>query len=145
MCDTILVATDGSEHADRAVRRAVALAREHGARLHALAVVDRRVREEPGMSTEALVTIEAEDRYGDCLADVERRAEGAGIDVECEVAHGVPHDAILAYADRIDADVVLLGAHGDHETHISGVGRKVRRGTDREVRVVEARDRGRPT
>ena len=96
------------------------------------------------MSTEALVTIEAEDRYGDCLADVERRAADAGVDVECEVAHGVPHDTILAYADRIDADVVLLGAHGDHETHIGGVGRKVRRGTDREVRVVEARDRGRP-
>ena len=40
MYDTVLVATDGTEASAVAVERGVALAREHGATLHALYVVD---------------------------------------------------------------------------------------------------------
>lgn len=137
MYRTILVPSDGSEYAEEAARQAIALATEHGAALHVLSVVDRRVHDEPGLSSEELVTIEAEDLYHDCVSELRDRAATVGIDVECAVRHGIPHEAIAEYAEEIDADVILVGAHGDHHTHLGGIGRKVRRATDREVRVVD--------
>lgn len=137
MYDTILVATDGSEHARQAVGHAIELAGEHGATLHVLAVIDRRVHNEPGLSTNELVTIETEDWYRECLAGVEQQAATAGIDVECKVCHGIPPERILEYADEVDADVILVGVHGDHATHLGRVGRTVLEESDREIRVVE--------
>jgi len=43
MYDDILVPTDGSDGTERTLEHAVEIARNHGARLHALSVVDRRV------------------------------------------------------------------------------------------------------
>ncbi|MFC7225773.1 universal stress protein [Salinirubellus salinus] len=52
--------------------------------------------------------------------------------------HGVPPDEILAYADRIDASVIVVGEHGEHAEHFGGVGRAVADRADREVVVVSA-------
>jgi nucleotide-binding universal stress UspA family protein len=65
-------------------------------------------------------------------------AAGRDIHVEGDTRHGIPHEVILGYADEIDADLIVVGEHGSHEEHFSGVGRKVREGSHRDVRVVEA-------
>ncbi len=137
MYETILATTDGSEYARAAVEEAVRLAAEHGAALHVLAVVDRRTREATGLSTEELVTVESEDQCSEHLADAARLAADADVECECKVSHGVPPERILAYADDIDADVIVLGTHSDHAKHLGGVGRAVRAGSDREIRVVD--------
>jgi len=133
---TILVAVDGSEHARAALERGLQLADAHGARLHVLGVVDRRVRDEPGLSSAELATIEAEEAYAEVMVDVERAAADANVDTECQVRHGIPEEEILAYADEIDADVVFLGVHGEHDTHTGGVGKRVRATCDCELRAV---------
>lgn len=137
MSESILVATDGSEDARNAVEAAVALASERKATVYVLAVVDRRTYGEPGLSTEELVTIEAEDRYRDALSEAERWATAARVNVECAIRHGVPHEDVVEYADAIDADVVVVGVHGDHDTHLGTVGRRVAAATDRDVRTVD--------
>jgi nucleotide-binding universal stress UspA family protein len=135
--DRILLATDGSAAARGAERRAVELARDRGAHLHVLCVVDRRTNDEPSLSSAELRTIRAEDEGHRCVRSV-RELAGDDAPVEGVVRHGVPHELILEYADTLDTDTIVLGAHGDHSRHLGGVARRVQRETEREVVVVDA-------
>lgn len=131
----VLFATDGSDHARRATDAAVAAAIERDLPLHVVSVVDSRVRGEPGLSTAELSTIAAEDRQGAVVDEAAEKATEAGLEVETALRHGVPHEAVLAYADQVDAALIVVGKHGDHHDHLGGVGRRIVEGTDREVRV----------
>lgn len=135
--DTILLATDGSEYARHAARRAIELAAERGATLHVICVVDERRFDEPALSAAELATIYAEDHAALCVTEVADMAAARDVRVEGDTRHGLPHEVILAYAAEVDADVIVVGEHGDHEEHFSGVGRRVRELADREVVVVE--------
>jgi nucleotide-binding universal stress UspA family protein len=138
MAAPILLATDGSDDARRAAERAVALAGERGVPLHVLCVVDRRVHDEPGLSSTELVTMEVETHGHDCVAEVSRMAERAGVEVAGDFRHGVPHELVLEYADETDAGAIVIGEHGDHDRHLGGVGRRLVAESDREVIVVGA-------
>ncbi len=135
---TILIATDGSEYARSAASRAIELAEERGARLHVICVVDRRRFDEPALSSSELATIYAEDHAAVCVAEVTRMAAETGVTVEGDTRHGIPHEVILEYADEIDAGLIIVGEHGDHEEHFSGVGQKVEELADCDVMVVTA-------
>jgi len=136
MVNTILLATDGSEDAHAAAERAVELATERDASLHVLCVVDKRKLSEPTLSSMEYETIQAEDHGHECVTEVSRMAEEAGITIEGDVRHGVPPELIAEYADEIDADMIVIGEHGDHAEHLSGVGRQLVETSDREVVVV---------
>jgi nucleotide-binding universal stress UspA family protein len=136
--DTVLLATDGSEYATWAARRAVELADARDATLHVLCVVDRRKLEEPALGAGELATIAAEDHGHECVTMVRELADEAGVTVEGRTCHGVPPDEILAYAEQVDASVVVVGEHGEHAEHFGGVGRAVADRADREVVVVSA-------
>jgi nucleotide-binding universal stress UspA family protein len=136
--DTVLLATDGSEYARAAARRAIDLAEEEGATLHVVCVVDQRRFDEPALSSAELATIYAEEHADVCVTEVTEMARGRDVAVEGDARHGIPHELILEYADEVDADVIVVGEHGDHEEHFSGVGRKVTELADCEVLVVGA-------
>lgn len=133
MYERVLVATDGSEPANRAVDHALSLARKHGSEVHALAVVDTSRYGEPALSSTELVVDELEDRAHEVLSTIRTHGDESGIDVVTECTHGVPHDEILRYGDSIDADVVILGSHGLSHAghHIGSVADRVARATDR--------------
>lgn len=133
---TVLLATDGSEHARRAAERAIEVASERGVTLHVLCVVDQRVHSEPGLSTDELSTIAAEDHGHDCVAEVSSMAADSDVTVEGDVRHGTPHELVMEYADEIDAEAVVVGEHGDHSEHLGGVGRRLVEESPREVIVV---------
>lgn len=134
----IVLATDGSEYARVAAERAVDLAAERGATLHVVCVVDERRFDEPALSSSELATIYAEDHAALTVDEVEELATDRGVTVVGDSRHGVPHELVLAYADEVDADLVVIGEHGDHEEHFAGVGDAVRERADCEVLVVEA-------
>ena len=138
MYDTILVGTDGSESANRAIEHAMSTAEKYGAELHALTVVNTRRYGEPALSSTELVLNELEDRGNEQLREVEERAQTRGIDVTCDCHHGGPVEEILSYADDIDADMIVLGYQG--RTHpgstIGSTADGVIRGTDRVVQLV---------
>ncbi|WP_256300744.1 universal stress protein [Haloarchaeobius salinus] len=122
---SILVATDGSETAGRAVDHAVSLASDADDMVYVLSVAHSR--ESPmSFGVETLEGIEAA---------VERTAAEVGehlgeAAVSGMVRRGRPDDQILAAADEVGADMIVLGRTGS-----SGLADRVLGGTaDRVVR-----------
>ncbi|PSQ42546.1 hypothetical protein BRD17_08615 [Halobacteriales archaeon SW_7_68_16] len=116
MYRTILVPTDGSDPAARAVREAVALAETTDGTVHALSVID----------DDAVVGTAPDDYVGglDEVYDaieghseraVERAADtcrDADLAVRTAVRTGTPDVEITEYADEIAADLIVMGTHG---------------------------------
>lgn len=116
MYDRILVPTDGSDHADRAARHAVALAAAFEAEVHALYVVDLQRAagsfSAGGVSGEFVDRLEAEaERAVEAVAD-RAHSGGSASAVETTVIQGDTESAILAYADETDADLIAMGTGG---------------------------------
>lgn len=135
MYDVILVGTDGSDPAFRAVEQGIDLAEQYDAALHVIAVVDTSRYGEPALSSTELVLEDLEDEAHDLLEDCVERAAAHDVTVVTECRHGTPDQEIVAYADEIDADLTLLGSHGRSQTghHIGSVANRVARGTDRPI------------
>jgi nucleotide-binding universal stress UspA family protein len=117
MFTSIVVGTDGSETARKAVRQAIDLARELGAALQVVSayepVSDARLREErqavPG-DLQWMVT-PREDVDG-TLREAVEEAEAAGVNVETFARQGDPADAILDVAEERGADLIVVGNKG---------------------------------
>lgn len=139
MYETILVGTDGSAPANRAVVQALEQAQHSGATLHAIFVVDTGLFGEPALSSTELVTDELEDRAQEQLEEVVDRGDNLDVEVITRCCHGSPHEEILEYADGIDADLIVLGYQGqshDKTDHIGSVTERVVRNAERSVLVV---------
>ncbi|WP_256392289.1 universal stress protein [Natronoarchaeum rubrum] len=112
MYDTVLLATDGSETADRAADRAIDLAATYGADLHALYVIETRTAYDNAIVDPEEVEANLRSEGREILDTVVDRAAEAGVDAETAVEEGVPADTVEAYAETHDADVIVLGRRG---------------------------------
>jgi len=112
MYDTVLLPTDGSDHAERAGVHAGLLAQRFGATVHVLNVVDLQSAAGPmnagGVDEEYVQRLEAEGEAA--IAAVEPTVEDAA--VETAVVRGRPSQTILDYAADHDADLLAMGTHG---------------------------------
>ena len=122
MYDTILVATDGSGPANRAVTQALEQAEQSGATLHAMYVVDTDRYSEPALSSMELETNEIEKWGNEQLHEVVERGESLGVEVTTHCCHGKPYQEIISYGDEIDADLVVLGYQGHSHTKTRQLG-----------------------
>jgi len=104
----ILVATDLSPRVEAAFDRALQLASQHVATVHLLFVMDDAL---PGNVAERLAR-EAEDMIRRKWFP---RARDAGIEVTLVTRTGRAFEAILAEADAIEAELILLGTHRQEE------------------------------
>jgi universal stress protein A len=116
---TILVPTDFSEHAQRALERACDLARQLGAKLCVLHVQPAnalRIAVQEGLLDGAATDEEIqsaveqliEQRFSQALAGVDR----SQIAIEHTCRRGDPGAVIVAYATEIGADLVAVGRRG---------------------------------
>lgn len=114
--ERILAATDFSRSAAIAVRRAVDLARTAHARLELMHVLPPeptrwlQVRGAPGFDP-ARVRDDAMDRLRQAAAQIDAEH---GLPVAPYLAQGKAHTEIAARAGAIGADLVVVGAHGEH-------------------------------
>jgi nucleotide-binding universal stress UspA family protein len=114
---TIVVGTDGSDSAAKAVRRATELAAAHGALLRIVTAMEpipaRRILAE-------LEAVPAEQRF---LVDLEKEAEdiceaaaaearAAGVEVDLHPLEGDPAAVILTIAEQYEADLIVIGNKG---------------------------------
>jgi nucleotide-binding universal stress UspA family protein len=110
--ERILVPTDGSDAAAAAADHALELADADDATLHVLYVVDVRMSPiSTGMDREAVVDLlELSDEQP--TAPIRARAAAASIPVVEAIRIGVPDEAIRAYVEEVDCDLVVMGTHG---------------------------------
>jgi nucleotide-binding universal stress UspA family protein len=139
--DTILVPTDGSEGIERVLDHALRLAGDHDATVHALNVVDRRIVRAAEEGSRDEIDDSLRERGERAVDRVESLATEAGVEVVSAVREGVPDREIRAYADAVDADVIVLGTHGrtgrDRLASLGSVTERVVTDTDRPVFVVQ--------
>jgi nucleotide-binding universal stress UspA family protein len=116
MYGKVLVPTDGSEGMDAVVANVREIADRFEADVHVLHVVDERLsrlsQEYRDLGTDVGRTATEE------LGAIGRETVGAVADrlddvpVTEAVVEGVPHEAILEYAERQGIDLIVMGTHG---------------------------------
>ena len=118
MFKNILIPTDGSELSQRAVHKAIDLARLHQARITGIHVIPDYhllIAYEGAFDpvTEERIEEEAKTRAEGYLAFVRRGADDAGVPCEtvCETSDH-PYDAILKTADSRGCDLIVMTSHG---------------------------------
>lgn len=107
MFGRILVATDGSGTATRAVNLAARIAEANSGTLHVVSVYAEAT---PGGVLQAAQAPGIDIARG-LLEDV-RKHHGQHVPVEIEAHPGDPAEVILAVAERIDADLIVTGDRG---------------------------------
>lgn len=138
MYETILVATDSSDEADAAMTHAIDLAAQLGATVHVVTVLDTTgnpyrfsVDEANEMNAAARELVE----------DVAVAHDGSEATIETEILRGEPASTILAYADEIEADLVVVGQRGTSGltgTLIGSTTDRLARLTDRPLTIIPA-------
>ena len=120
MLKHILVATDGSEAAQRASAYALELAAVHGARVSALVATEPWSVLEMAHKAEAGV-INPLEEYEQARAKAARRilddfaAHAKQLAVACDIVHAVdqhPAEAILDAARERGCDLIVMASHG---------------------------------
>jgi nucleotide-binding universal stress UspA family protein len=113
MFRTVLVGTDGSARAGRAVQEAIDVAKSEGARLHLVAAYGKHERHWEEIESSARVgTVDLRQVAEGVLAREGRRAEEQGVEVEWSAREGDPAEAILEAAVDVDADLIVVGNKG---------------------------------
>ena len=116
MFNRIVTATDMITTADASVQSAVRMARQHGARLYLLHVLesastdDRRLVHHFETGAEMIADADYEEYIRLSLENT-YKDDLSGISYEVKVAAGFPWEEILRWANQIDTDLIVLGPH----------------------------------
>jgi nucleotide-binding universal stress UspA family protein len=145
--NVVLVGTDGSETSLRAVEKAAAIAAESNAKLIvASAYVPEHSHSggtEPDQLSGEKYRTEGNAPLYAMLRDASARAKDAGArDVEEMAVEGAPVDALVELAEKVNADLIVVGDVGMNSMVgrlIGSVPRAVRRRAKTEVLVVETK------
>ena len=115
MFSSIVVGTDGSQTADRALARALEMARLTGARLHVVSAYAPSAARVTGgaPAAEASEWSVGPDFEAEGVLDrAKTRAKADGVEIEVRAPKGDAADAILAVAGEAGADLIILGSRG---------------------------------
>jgi len=103
----ILVAYDGSPHAEHAMNVALSMAGDMKAKLFVVSVIRPP---EPAESAEFHAVIdEGREKYEKSYTLIRELAKQKGIEIETEVAVGHPAEQIIHMADKMQASVIVMG------------------------------------
>jgi len=139
----ILIATDGSESAHEALEIGLELAEEQSATpfvVHVAPAVDVLPYASFGVAAPTVVH-EPDEQDRVPLKQAAEIAARTGLEVKTELLVGNPADEIVAFADTIDADLIVVGSRGHGalaSVLLGSVSRAVLHESRRPVLVVRA-------
>ena len=134
---TILIAFDDSEPSRRALARAAELAKAFGAAVHVTSVA--RVLVGSGHSMGPYDPTDMPSEHTEQLERARELLAAQGIEVNLDPAEGDPADAIVELAEKVGADLIVVGAHDRSLIERAvrpSVGGAVTRKTHRDVLIV---------
>jgi nucleotide-binding universal stress UspA family protein len=108
----IVIATDGSPSALEAVRFGLELAEEQGAEAVFVHVVPALEPMATGLGMPAAMPHHVDDLDRKPVEEAAALAAEQGVPARTELVVGNPVDEIVAYADSVDADLVVVGSRG---------------------------------
>lgn len=111
MYDQILIPTDGSPGTERAVEHGFDIAKQYGAALHVLYVIDTNALP---LDAHSQAIVESRNEMGqESVTTIVERAEELGIEpVVSAVLEGLPYEVILEYVDDHAINLIIMGTHG---------------------------------
>ena len=111
---TILCPVDFSSGASAATEYAVGLAEKLGARVHLLHVYPLPMLAAPdgGLMVTPEVVARMSTESERAISEVAARYVGRGAEIETHVSDGAPYAEILRKAEKIGADLIVMGTHG---------------------------------
>lgn len=119
MISHILVASDGSKTSQKAARFAMGLARQTGSKLTLLAVIDRNSlvsRFIPASASPTHLIQPVEDYLRQAaktyLEKIGEACQKNGIGHQIRIGTGHPVEEIVKTAQKVGADLIVLGSHG---------------------------------
>ncbi len=108
--DKLLVATDGSEYSEGAIREALRIAKNCKSKLIAVSIVITNLEFEVTMPQ---VVEKEEKRAREHLESIKARARKESIDCDIVVFHGdEPYRDIVSTASKNNVDLIVVGRHG---------------------------------
>ncbi len=117
MYTNILIPTDGSELAGKAVQHGIALAKRIGARITVLTVLPpfRTITTDPQMieDTPAQYKVRMQKHAEKILSAVATEATGVACETT-QIEHEHPYQAIIDSADSKGCDLIVMASHGRH-------------------------------
>ncbi|MCL4466087.1 MAG: universal stress protein [Chloroflexi bacterium] len=143
-CRALLAATDDSPEARHALGCALHLARDLGAKLYALYVIDSHAARSLGVHRqEGIREMAAEGK--EAIQSLLRQAEELGVEAEGLLAEGRPGEEICRLAKHCRADIVVIGVKGKsliEEALLGDVSRHVLHHAKQPVLVVRGEGHG---
>ena len=111
MFATVAIATDGSASVTRAAAMGIDLARRFDAQLVGISVIDTREVETAPAHLQAELEAALTER---ATAALDTLAAMADAPIERVVERGRPAAAVIAAAERVGADLLVVGTRGRH-------------------------------
>lgn len=141
MTEHVLIPTDGSDHAEKAVKYGLGLAEAFDAKVHALYVVETKASYilTVGLSDEEM---NEHKEYGEeVVTEVVDRADERGLAGQGIVKTGRVSEEIVDFAQENDIDAIVMGKQGRGaiERYVGGTAEKVMRMAEVPVTVVGPR------
>ncbi len=113
MSNTIVIPTDGSEHAESAAEVGFGIATKMDATVHALSVGDVTLSQISSIGGGPPKTKDdVTDIATQWATDLAELARAEGLEAEEVVRTGTPAKEIADYAEEIDADMIVIGTAG---------------------------------
>ena len=140
MIKTMLLGYDGSEPSKKALDVAIKFAKQLGAKLYILYVINVDVTTELFGEYRGKIAEELMDKAKKLVNEAVEKAKSEGVDAEGLVEAGVPAEKIVEVAKNKNADLIVVGAHGYggvKKLLIGSVSEKVIRLSVRPVLVVK--------
>jgi nucleotide-binding universal stress UspA family protein len=108
----IVVGTDGSESATKALGEAIRLAAGLQEPLHIVSAYKPLNLSGSKLPPEYAGTINAQSKVDAILADAQSRARAEGVKAEVHAVDGDPADALVDLAEKVEADLLVVGNKG---------------------------------